>query len=155
MKRGGLGMDVTVFFICAVIFVGYGIYKHTKAEDTDYAKLIKQVGFLEGEIKDIEKSLELTDQQVLNAVDRMGKVEEKVSELSKDNEEAQEHMAKLRKSQIDLRDRSYPREIKLKTQIVGPIPIEVYQKPEIKHQAIKPDKKLIQKLKKDIKTLSK
>lgn len=154
-------MDLLVFFAAGLILVVYGVYKHARIEDNDYKKLVDAVKNYNVEVADFKKSVATMEEKLTASTKQVEELKTKVDALTKDNEQAQEHMARLRQGQIQLRDRSFPRTVdfNLKTPTAIPIEIHMPSKPRAvkapeQKPAQKADPKLMKKLKKDLDKLS-
>lgn len=116
--------------IGAVLGICYGVFKYTKAEETDFKKLVSIVTELKGEIKKSTEQSEELEEKIKALSDIVATYQDRHEIIEKEFDSAQEHMAKLRASQIELRDRSYPRTIEFKVMPPsGPIPVEIYSQP--------------------------
>ena len=140
------GLDVPVIVGLCVVGLVYGIIRYTNAENTDYNELVKVVQLARAENlslqkfnKEISEKLSLIEQNDRNWVARL-------EALEKEMDNHQDHMARLRKGQIALRDRSYPRDVNLK--IHSTVPIEIVQKP------VTESERTLKKIRKQINTLS-
>jgi len=148
---------LAVFLFLAI----YGIWKYDKSEQSDYKKFVDKAAELNMRMTKLEKHcLEENSAVFVNALTRIEQLETKTTLIGVENDQLQDHCARLRKSQIDLRDRSYPRyiEITFPDQPTGAIPFEIRgpTKP-IKAKPPTPPhtKKLLKKTAKQIKGLSK
>lgn len=123
-----------LFLLAVMAMAVYGVFKYINAETNDYSKLVQKLSIQRGEIETLKKEIMGQDDKILGLsvfIDQLKSevfvYTKKTMEVEKDVDEAQDHMAKMRDSQAQLRDRSYPRtvEIEIKTP-VGAIPIEIH-----------------------------
>jgi hypothetical protein len=175
-SKGEHGMGTTDLLIMLGLFVClavYGIWKHGKAEESDYKKFVDKATELSFRMTKLEKHcLEESSAVFLNALTRIEQLETKVTMNQVMVDEVQDHCARMRKSMIDLRDRSYPRQIEVTFPAVGAVPVEIrgptinktlVPTPDKTHDLGKPmkrktppqAKKLLKKTAKQIKGLSK
>lgn len=121
------------YFIVIAVVLGacYGVWKYTKSEETDFKKLVVVVNELKAEIKKSTQQSDELEDKLKSLADIIATYQDRHEIIEKEFDSAQEHMAKLRASQVELRDRSYPRTIEFKViPPSGPIPIEVYTQPK-------------------------
>lgn len=141
------GTDVGIVAFCGFVLIAYGVYKNASAEKTAYDEVVLKVKDLQAQnIAQARKIEEFqADLAIYKATVQSARAE--LDDMAKDVEQCQEHMGRLRKSQIELRDRSYPRQVELKVQS-GAIPVEIYT-------PSKTNKALVKKVQKQVKELSK
>jgi len=165
-QGGRMTVELVGLLIFFAMFGMYGIWKYSNSETNAYNTIVDKAREQEAAMKSLTtKVSELDDvvsdlKEVVEA-DKLliGTLTAKCDSLEKDLTESQEHMAKLRKSQIDLRDRSYPRHIEMTFKPSGAIPVEILGPtkpplPPAKGQA-KPSPAMMKKLKKQIDEVSK
>jgi len=119
----------------AAIAVIFGIYKYSTAESNDYNAVLQQVSSLKGDIKTLNTKLDdhakwNEDQGKEIEALRLTVIDygKRSDEVGKDLGEAQDHLARMRDSQMDLKDRSYPRQVEIQLRAPsGPIPIQILQ----------------------------
>lgn len=161
---GGKKMSVEALFI-AFIFASiavYGVWKYTQAESNDMKRFVDKANAQDVEIKDLKKRIgeleeraETSDKLLQEWGLKIQTFSTQVEEFSKEVDAAQVHMEKLRKGQIDLRDRSYPRHIELTLkEPLGAIPVEIYVNDSAKGPKAG-KQSTINKVKKQIQDLSK
>lgn len=154
--------DLIVMLALFVALAVYGIWKYSRAEDNDYRKFTEQAAELSARMSTVEKNCEQDSGNIVQAFDRITDLEVQTKKLFEEIAELQDHCAKLRRSQIDLRDRSYPRQIEVKFPPGGAIPVEIMGPstpppvPRPKAKATPKDAKaMLKKTAKQIKELSK
>lgn len=122
----GNNMTVVVLFLLSMFLFVVAIYVYLRREDNDFAVFAKSVKDVKADLSacsqkdtEIEALIEQLRSAVISLPDEMKKVREEVSQV-------QDHCARLRNSQIELRDRSYPRKVELDLKHLGPIPVEIH-----------------------------
>lgn len=164
-KQGEHGMGTTELLALLGLFVMlalYGIWKHGKAEDTDYRRFVDKANQIESRMTTLEKHcLEENSQVFVNALTRVEQLEIKAVASFQRVDEVQDHCARLRDQMVELRDRSYPRKIEVTFPVKGAIPIELrgptVVRPATKKKSITPAraKALLKKTSKQLRGLSK
>lgn len=130
--KGGFMGGETIFLLAVFGLAIFGVYKYITAESNDYAKLVEKIQSLEAQIQENSKDIDRQFDSVEAFEGILREYQERSVEIEKELEHSQDHMSRLRDSQIDLRDRSYPRQMEVKFQAPsGPIPIQIYT-PEVK-----------------------
>lgn len=133
--QGGFVSGEIIILGAAALAVIFGIYKYSSAENNDFKDVLQSVNSCRGDIKSLDlkfkdfsrwnedqgKEIEALRQVVLE-------LQKKVGDFEGDVGDAQEHLARLRESQIylDGKTRSSQVEIKLQTPS-GPIPIQILE----------------------------
>jgi hypothetical protein len=168
-QGGKMTVELVGMLIFFAMFGMYGIYKYSTSETNAYNTIVEKARDNEAAMKALTTKVDELDTAVEEQADvieaqkvLIATISSKFEGLEKDFAESQEHLAKLRKSQIDLRDRSYPRHIELSIKPpVGAIPVEIYGPtkkaelpPPLKGQK-KPTDAQMKKLKKQIDEVSK
>lgn len=160
-------IELIGLFIFFAMFGMYGIWKYSNSETNAYNTIVDKARDQEAAMQTLTKKVEDLDKKVEDQNDviqakvlEIEALKAKADALEKDFADNQEHMAKLRKSQIDLRDRSYPRHIEMTFKPSGAIPVEILgpTKPTLPAPAKgqpKPSPALMKKLKKQVDGLSK
>lgn len=144
MNQGGKMSGEMLLLFAAFVVAIVGVFRYISAENNDFDKFAKAVEASRGDVKalnaDNKKLRELIEKQD----ERIDRFEVILTEFRKvaeqaieDTSQAQDHMARLRDSQIDLRDRSYPRTVELKLSTpTGPIPVEIYSKTPVQKKRV-------------------
>lgn len=145
-----------------VMLALYGIWKHGKAEDNDYRRFVTRASELSVEMTTLKNQcLQQSSKEFMDALLRIEKLEVKTVLLGNENDQLQDHCARLRDQMTELRDRSYPRKIEVTFPVKGAIPIEVrgptVVRPATKKKIITPTraKALLKKTSKQLRGLSK
>ena len=143
MRINGGSVSGEIIMLGAVVLIAiFGIFKYITAEDNDYARLVVQIKDLNAMVKDTNNKLEDFNQwnedqgKEIEAL-RLTVLEytKKAGEVEKDIDDAQDHLARIRDSQNDLKDRSYPRRVELQLSAPsGAIPIQIYTPPAKKRE---------------------
>ena len=109
-----------IFFLAVFATALFGVYKYITAETNDYNKLV-ETSRVQGSF--IKKNTAFIEELQMEIIDLKEMVRISGNEVSA----AQDHMARMRKSQMELDGKSYPQKIELTfPKITGPIPIEVF-----------------------------
>ena len=167
-QGGKMTVELVGLLIFFAMFGMYGIYKYSTSETNAYNTIVEKARDNEAAMKTLTTKVDeldeaVSEQKEVIEADKLliGALTAKCDSLEKDFAESQEHMAKLRKSQIDLRDRSYPRHIELSIKPTGAIPVEIYgptkkaELPPAPKGQKKPSEAQMKKLKKQIDAVSK
>jgi hypothetical protein len=134
-KQGGFMGGEMLFLMAAMLVAMYGVYKYISAETNDYLKLVETVKILQGDINSMELKIGTQDKRLDNLAESIGRFKKIAEEASEDVDNAQVHLAKMQKSQIDLsnRNRALPSTVELVLSTNKPIPIEIISKaPRVK-----------------------
>lgn len=157
LLRKGAEMDTLIFiFIGCALIMFSAIWVYNNKESTAFHETQKKIVEQSVRLKELENLLTSNISTVSSANLRVKSLEEKIicftqkidsTELEVDH--LQEHCAKLRESQIDIKNILSNKRPVIK--VTAPIPVEVVSKPEV---AGKPDPTLIKKIKKQLKEVS-
>lgn len=157
-------VDLIAMLALFVALASFGIWRYSRAEDNDYKKFAMKATELSSQMSLLEKScLREKSEAFVAALSRIEKLETQTTMALVQMDELQDHCARLRKSQIELRDRSYPRHIEITFPVKGAIPVEIHgpstppptPRPKPKVPTPAQAKALLKKTAKQIKGLSK
>ncbi len=145
---------ILVFVACAILMFA-AIYIYNNQESTAFHETQKKILEQAAEIKALDSLLTSNIGTVATLNTRVKSMEEKlvcysgkIEKAERDVDHLQEHCAKLRESQIDIRNMLSSKRPVLK--VTTPIPVDMVQRPE----APKPNPALINKIKKQLKGVS-
>jgi hypothetical protein len=176
MNRSGK-VEVLFLSFIAICLASYGVWKYVKAEETDIKVYVNQnkdladrIVVLEKAKKELEELSKQIDQVLQREVQweaRLKILAETNAQLQVDLDAAQDHLAKMRRSQQELKNLSIPRHIEFNLSANnGPIPIEIvggsdgsYPRPkksaeEVKKPPLSVSKQTTEAIKKKVRELS-
>lgn len=136
-----LDLLVIIFGLVAI----YGVWRYAKIEENDYKKVVELHKNTVTDVTDLREQLKRAIESNEEIKVEVYDFRTRVEQLTQEVDQFQEHMAKLRMSYINLRERVMPR----KVQVIGPIPVEIHQPKESKTE------KKLKSIKKQIDGLSK
>ena len=121
-----------VFVTCIFIMVG-SIYLYNRSENTAFHELLGQYKVAKGEndilktrVKSLEEAFEFRDKKMKEVMDRLSCAEGKITEFKVDVDAVQDHCAKIREQQINLKEQLSNKRPVLRLE--GPVPVQVVDK---------------------------
>ena len=140
--------ELVLAAILAASFAVYGAYKYQAAETNDYNSFVIKANIFESRIRSLEGQLKEASAMEKSTTDLVKSLSEKNSDNEKEIAYLQDHCAKIRDSQISLRE-----SLSSKRPIVKfsqPVPVNI-----VLNKGNSADAKLVKKVKSQIKELSK
>lgn len=116
----------TVFIICLLGFGAYGILKYSKSEETDQAKILKVVKDIRSDITGLSRRIKTLELNEGSIQVELRSYKALIESMSKEVDEAQDHLAKVRGAALDLEKKTIPQVMELSFKPVGPIPVEIH-----------------------------
>lgn len=150
MNRGLLMSTVDLMVLLAAVLALYGIYKYHKAEQSDYRQLVERMKDLAGDLESLKRFAEAEIKA--HDVD-LTTHSSQIKDLQKQIDQMQEHIAKLRGSYMKIRDRVLTQKKTIKIQ--GAIPVEVMGPSKESIYDPESRKRIIEKVKKQLKEVEK
>ena len=152
MLKKGAEMESLIFiFIACIVAMFAAIYVYNKKEDTAYAETVSKLTQVSAELKKAQDSLNEQRTLVVNQNLKLKEFEDKITcasdELKKfkvEIDQLQEHCARLREQQIELKDKLASKRPVIN--ISTPIPVSI--------TPTQADPKLMKKLKTQLKEVS-
>ena len=145
-KGGTLEILIAVFVTCICIMVG-AIYLYNRSENTAFHDLLGQyksakgeIDLLKTEIKALKDVVEFRDKKMKEVMDKVACVEGKLVEFKVDVDDVQDHCAKVREQQMQLRDQLSNKRPVIK--MASPLSIQIV------------DQKTVNQIKKQLKEVS-
>lgn len=131
MKNEGGFMSVsTIVFVIGILACIGAVLIYLKAEDTPFHKTLEKINAVSGDVKELKTMIENQDKTIKEQNTKIQQAEWELAQMklvntetSKECDAAQDHCAKLREGQIELRDMISKR--RPVTKIQGPIQIEI------------------------------
>lgn len=121
-----------VFVTCIFIMVG-SIYLYNRSENTAFHELLGQYKAAKGEndilktrVKSLEEAFEFRDKKMKEVMDRLACAEGKITDFKVDVDAVQDHCAKIREQQINLKEQLSNKRPVLRLE--GPVPVQVVDK---------------------------
>lgn len=102
----------------------YGIWRAAKAEQSDYQKTREAILDVSADVSSLMRKQGVTEAEVAILSAKIKEQERIITEMGKEVDQAQEHLAKLRESYMRLRARIVPKKV-LHTHS-GAIPVEIH-----------------------------
>lgn len=131
MKNEGGFMSVSaIVFLVGLGLCVVALLIYMKAEDTPFHKTLEKINAVSGDVKELKTMIENQDKAIKEQSTKIQQAEWELAQMkvintetSKECDATQDHCAKLREGQIELRDMISKR--RPVTKIQGPIQIEI------------------------------
>lgn len=156
LKRGDEMSVLLMIFVGCIVVMFVSIWVYNKKEDTAFHDTMKELSEVKYQLKQAQESIDSNRTTVMNQNTKINELENKVlcasDELKKfkvEIDSLQEHCAKIREQQIQLKDQLASKRPVLK--ITTPIPVSVVP---AQRQPPGPNPETIKKLKKQLKEVS-